>query len=53
MTDNNRFDYIQKLLRSVNELRVQDTPLNELAFCYKEGHEQAINDVKNLLRREL
>jgi hypothetical protein len=48
-----KFEFIQKLLRGVNELRLPDTPLNELAFVYKEGHQQGIDDVMNLLRREL
>jgi len=48
-----KFDLIQSLLRGVNELRLEDTPMNELAFVYKEGHQQGIDDVMNLLRREL
>ncbi len=49
----NKFELIQKPLRGVNELRLPDMPINELAFVYKEGHEQGIDDVMNLLRREL
>ena len=48
-----KFELIQKLLRGVNELRLTDTPMNELAFVYKEGHQQGIDDAMNLLRREL
>jgi hypothetical protein len=48
-----KFELIQKLLRGANELRLPDTPMNELAFVYKEGHQQGIDDVMNLLRREL
>lgn len=48
-----KFELIQTLLRGVNELRLPNTPMNELAFVYKEGHEQGIDDVMNLLRREL
>ena len=47
------FDLLQKLLRGVDELRVKDTPMNELAFVYKHGYDTAIDDVMNLIRREL
>ena len=47
------FDLLQKLLRGVNALYMTDTPMNELAFVYKHGYDTAINDVMNLIRREL
>lgn len=47
------FDLLQKLLRAVNELYIKDTPMNELAFVYKHGYDTAIDDVMNLIRREL
>lgn len=47
------FELLQKLLRGVNELHVTDTPMNELAFVYKHGYDTAIDDVMNLIRREL
>jgi len=47
------FELLQKLLRGVNELRVIDTPMNELAFVYKHGYDTALDDVLNLIRREL
>lgn len=47
------FDLLQKLLRGVDELHMTDTPLNELAFVYKHGYDTALDDVMNLIRREL
>ena len=47
------FDLLQKLLRGVGELYMKDSPLNELAFVYKHGYDTAIDDVMNLIRREL
>jgi hypothetical protein len=53
MEEIDRFEFLQTLLRNVDRLRVTDTPMNELAFVYKEGHEEAIDSVMNLIRREL
>ncbi len=47
------FDLLQKLLRSLSEMYVSDTPMNELAFVYKHGYDTAIDDAMNLIRREL
>lgn len=47
------FDLLQKLLRGVSDLYMKDSPLNELAFVYKHGYDTAIDDVMNLIRREL
>lgn len=53
MAQVDHFEFIQKLLRSIEELRLQDVPLNGIALYYKEGHEAAIDDALNVLRREL
>lgn len=47
------FELLQKLLREVHKLYVTDTPMNELAFVYKHGYDTALDDVMNLIRREL
>lgn len=52
-TELSNFELLQKLLRKINELRVTDEPMNELAFIYKHGFETAIEDVMNLIRREM
>lgn len=52
-TELSNFELLQKLLRKINELRVTDEPMNELAFIYKAGFETAIDDVMNLIRREM
>ena len=49
----NKFDFLQELLRKVDGLQIEDIPANELAFIYKEGHSSALNDVMNLIRREM
>lgn len=49
----NKFDYLQELLRKISSLEIADTPMNELAYVFKEGHMAAINDVLNLIRREM
>lgn len=53
MTELSNFELLQKLLRSITELHMSDTPMNELAFVYKEGYGTAIDDVLNLIRREM
>ncbi len=47
------FELLQKLLRGISELRITDTPFNNLAMIYKEGYETAIDDALNLIRREM
>lgn len=53
MAQIDHFEFISKLLREIEKLRLTDTPINELAFVYKEGHESAIDQALNLLRKEL
>lgn len=53
MESNERFDLLQKLLREINELHIEDMPMNDLAFVFKEGHEQALENAMNVIRKEL
>lgn len=53
MAQIDHFEFISKLLREIEELRITDTPENELAFIFKEGHEVALNQALNALRKEL
>jgi len=47
------FEFITKLLREIEELRIKDEPANHLALIFKEGHDQAIDQALNALRKEL
>jgi hypothetical protein len=47
------YDFIMKVIGDIEQRRMNDTPMNELAFVFKEGHEQGINDALNELRKEL
>jgi hypothetical protein len=56
MDESEKFELIQTLLRRANELKLEmnaEPPANELAFVYVTGHSAGIDDVMNLLRREL
>jgi len=56
MEESEKFELIQTLLRNANELKLEmntEPPANELAFVYLTGHAAGIDDVMNLLRREL
>lgn len=56
MQPNEKFELIQTLLRKASELKLEmnsESPANELAFVYLTGHAAGIDDVMNLLRREL
>lgn len=56
MEPNEKFELIQKLLREVNELRLTveaQPPINEMAFVFLTGHASGLDDVMNLLRKEL
>ena len=53
MEPSERFEFIQKLLREIDEIRLTDTPMNEMAFVYTTGYHSAIDDVMNILRKEL
>jgi hypothetical protein len=58
MTEENKqpeptFDILMRVLRGVEELRLKDTPMNELAFVYLEGYTEALDKVLNVIRREL
>lgn len=52
-TPEKTFDVLLRVLRGIEELRIQDTPLNDLAFIYKEGHEVALDNAMNIIRKEL
>lgn len=52
-TPEKTFDVLLRVLRGIEELRIKDTPMNELAFTYKEGHELALDNAMNIIRREL
>lgn len=51
--DEPRFDFLMRIIREIQALRIPDTPVNELAFIYKEGHESALDDALNVIRKEL
>ena len=58
MTEQNKepektFDILMRVLRGIEELRLKDTPMNELAFVYLEGYTEALDKVLNVIRREL
>jgi len=56
MDESDKFELLQTLLRRANELKIEinaEPPPNELAFVYMTGHAAGIDDVMNLLRREL
>jgi hypothetical protein len=58
MTEENKepestFDILMRILRGIEELRLKDTPMNELAFVYLEGYTEALDKVLNVVRREL
>ena len=48
-----RYEFCMRLIRGINAERLDDTPMNDLAFAYKEGHEAAIDSALNVIRREL
>ena len=45
--------FIGKVIANIELLRIQDIPINEQAYVYKEGHNQGLDDAMNELRREL
>lgn len=47
------FDILMRVLRGIEELRLKDNPMNELAFVYLEGYTEALDKVLNVVRREL
>ena len=47
------FDILMRVLRGIEELRLKDTPMNDLALVYKEGHESALDNAMNIIRKEL
>lgn len=51
--EESRFDLLMRILRGIEELRIKDTPMNELAFVYHEGHELALDNALNVIRKEL
>jgi hypothetical protein len=53
MEPNEKFELMQKLLREIDAIRITDTPINEMAFVYTTGYQSAIDDVMNILRKEL
>jgi len=60
MEPTEKFDLIQKLLREVNELQLtietqigEQPAINEMAFVFLTGHKAGIDDVMNILRKEL
>ena len=60
MEQSEKFELIQKLLREVNELQLtietqigEQPTINEMAFVFLTGHKAGIDDVMNILRKEL
>jgi hypothetical protein len=47
------FDILMRVLRGIEELRLGDTPMNDLAFVYLEGHTEALDRALNVVRKEL
>jgi hypothetical protein len=47
------FDILMRVLRGIQELRLTDTPMNDLAYVYLEGYTEALDKVMNVIRREL
>ena len=47
------FDILMRVLRGIEELRLKDTPMNELAFVFLEGYTEALDKALNVVRREL
>ena len=47
------FDILMRVLRGIEELRLTDTPMNDLAFVYLEGHTEALELALNVVRKEL
>jgi hypothetical protein len=47
------FDILMRILRGIQELRLTDTPMNDLAYVYLEGYTEALDKVMNVIRREL
>ena len=47
------FDILMRVLRGIQELRLTDTPMNDLAYVYLEGYTEALDKVLNVIRREL
>lgn len=52
-SEETRYEFCMRLIRGINAERIDDTPLNELAFVYREGHEAALEAALNVIRREL
>jgi len=48
-----RYEFCMRLIRGVQAERLTDTPMNDLAFAYQQGHEAAIDAALNVIRREL
>ena len=58
MTEENKepestFNILMRVLRGIEELRLKDTPMNELAFVFLEGYTEALDKALNVVRREL
>ena len=60
MEASEKFELIQKLLREVNDLQLtvetqigEQPSINEMAFVFLTGHKAGIEDVLNILRKEL
>jgi hypothetical protein len=48
-----RYEFCMRLLRGIHEERLTDTPMNDLAFAYQQGHEAALEAALNVIRKEL
>jgi hypothetical protein len=58
MTDESKepestFDILMRVLRGIEELRLEDNPMNDLAFVFLEGYTEALDKALNVVRREL
>jgi hypothetical protein len=47
------FNTLMRVLRGIEELRLKDTPMNDLAYVYLEGHTEALDLALNVVRKEL
>lgn len=52
-TPEKTFDVLMRVLRGIEELRIHDTPMNDLAEVYLSAHHQALDNAMNIVRREL
>ena len=53
MAQVDHYELLMKVIANVESARWKDTPMNELAFVWKEGYENAIDNAISEIRKEL